>query len=143
MTKLCKCEPSRYPHTHNENEGQGTKLEKFVTFKNRDEWLNDHLDAGSFHHHYEYEQGEISGEYYWCQTCGDEIFNHTEFELIKKAMRNPFTEEAYYHEEMELWMGDCPRKILLTPEAADWAWNEVPLEQMKQGVDYQYGNDSD
>jgi len=40
-------------------------------------------------------------------------------------------------------MGDCPRKILLTPEAADWAWNEVPLDKMKQGVDYQYGKDSD
>ena len=142
MTKLCKCEPSRYPHTHNENEGQGTKLEKFVTFKNRDEWLNDHLDAGSFHHHYEYEQGEISGEYYWCQTCGDEIFNHTEFELIKKAMRNPFTEEAYYS-ETEAWMQYPPDKILLTPEAAEKAWEGLQLYRMEEGVDYIHGKDSD
>ena len=138
MTKICQCEPDTYPYNKYE---QG--VDSYEVFEDRTQWLKDHLDGGFFQHHYEYEQGEISSEYYWCQNCGDEILNHTEFELIKKAMRNPFTEEAYYHEEMELWMGDCPRKILLTPEAAEQAWDGVPLEQMKQGVDYQFGNDSD
>ena len=144
MNKLCKCEPSRYPHTHNENEGQGTKLEKFVTFKNRDEWLKDHLDGGLYEHRYEFEQGEISGEYYWCQNCGDEILagsDYIEFELIQKAMRYPFTEEAYYHEDFEMWMGDMPSKILLTPKAADLAWNEVKIDEMEHGVDYRYAKD--
>jgi hypothetical protein len=135
MTKLCQCEPDTYPATQDD-----------IEYKNRDEWLKDHLDAGLFQHHYDYDQAGVSGEYYWCHNCGHETFDHTdwkEFEFIKKAMRNPFTEEGYYHDEMELWMGDCPRKILLTPEAAEWAWDGVPLEKMKQGVDYQYGNDSD
>ena len=135
MTKLCQCEPDTYPATQDD-----------IEYKNRDEWLKDHLDGGLYEHRYEFEQGEISGEYYWCQNCGDEILagsNYVEFELIQKAMRYPFTEEGYYHDEMELWMGDCPRKILLTPEAAEQAWDGVPLEKMKQGVDYQYGNDSD
>ena len=140
MTKICQCEPDKYPYTEIDNTVQD------ITFNNRAEWLTDVIDLGHYTHHYEFEQGEISGEYYCCENCGDEILNTedwTKFELIQKAMRHPFTEEAYYHEEMELWTEHCPRKILLTPEAAEWAWDGVPLEKMKQGVDYQYGNDSD
>ena len=132
--KLCQCESDTYPW-----------LDSYGVFEDREEWLKHMVDNGLYTHHYEFEQGEISGEYYCCENCGDEIpqDDWKTFELIQKAMRNPFTEEGYYHDEMELWMGDCPRKILLTPEAAEQAWDGVPLEKMKQGVDYLRGKDSD
>ena len=128
MTKLCQCEPDTYPATQDD-----------IEYKNRDEWLKDHLDGGLYEHRYEFEQGEISGEYYWCQNCGDEIL--AGFELIQKAMRYPFTEEAYYS-ETEVWMQYPPDKILLTPEAAEQAWEGLQLYRMEQGVDYIHGKDS-
>jgi len=138
MTKLCKCEPDTYPATQYD-----------IEYKNRDEWLKDHLDGGLYSHHYEFEQGEISGEYYWCQNCGDEIhsggkgFDDWEnYSIIQTAMRYPFIEEAYYS-ETGVWMQHQPDKILLTPEAAEQAFNGVKLSDMKAGVDYQYGEDSD
>ena len=153
MTKLCKCEPSRYPHTHNENEGQGAKLDVFVTFNNRNEWLKDMLGNVAYSHNYTYDgpiggPSKISGEYYLCAQCDDEIHSGGKgfddwqnYSIIQKAMRHPFTEEAYYHHDFKMWMGDMPSKILLTPEAADLAWNEVSLDDMKEGVDYTYAQD--
>jgi len=58
-------------------------------------------------------------------------------------MTKQFTEEAYYHDDMELWTGDCPDKILLTPEAAAWAFDGVPLDRMEEGIDCQLANDNE
>tara|TARA_R100001143_G_C3306957_1_gene108316 strand:+ start:262 stop:693 length:432 start_codon:yes stop_codon:yes gene_type:complete len=142
MTKLCQCESDTYPATQDD-----------IEYKNRDEWLKYMIfEASAYYKCYPDNLNEIGANegyhvsewMYTCDYCGASIYNDSEaYDRIEAARRHPFTEEGYYHEEMELWMGDCPRKILLTPEAADWAWNECSLDDMKEGVDYRYADQDD